>query len=301
MTIGEARKKGIEVLTDAAIAPNKRSPSPALDTDVFLSALTGLNRASLLAHPELGLGDREELFCTWLALRTQGLPVAYITGSKEFWGLPFTVTPDVLIPKPDTEILVQRALELLKYPSYAFSPCILDVCTGSGCIAISIAHSIASAQVCGTDISPNALAVARMNSSNLLCKSGKREIVLLEGNLRLGLPRLSDVFQAESGREWDMIVSNPPYVPTGLALELLEDGRKEPLLALDGGADGLDLIRDLISNAFPRLHTGGYMLIETGEYNAQDAAEYVRSAGFIDIVIHTDLEGQDRVVEGKKP
>ncbi len=242
-----------------------------------------------MAHPERELGALEEKFFNAIEIRKAGLPVAYITGEKEFWGRTFRVTQDVLIPKPDTEILVERAITLIQ--NFQNSPVtIMDVCTGSGCIALSLAADCPTVIVTATDISSKALSVARGNASKLLCG---REITFLEADLRGGLP--GEI------QSWDMIISNPPYVPSKVATGLLEDGRSEPLLALDGGLDGLDLIKPLAQHAFKALKKGGYLLIETGEYNAAGTAAYLKALGFIDILTHRDLAGQDRVIEGRRP
>jgi len=199
----------------------------------------------------------------------------------------------VLIPKPDTEILVERAVSLaaaLHARSGGRPVRVLDVCTGSGCIAVSIAVSCPFAEVTATDISPAALAVARENAETLLpAGTGSAHRIIFEmGDLRNGLPE----------GPFDLVVSNPPYVPAMVARELLADGRNEPILALDGGEDGLDLVRALIDSAGQSLAQGGRILIETGEYNAGAAAGYLNTAGFTAIVIHRDLENQERVIEG---
>jgi len=322
MTAAEAKKQGVALLGGF-------SSSPELDVSVLLSNLLGVGRSALAAHPELEMGSLETRFFELIERRRLGVPVAYLTGVKEFWALPFHVTPDVLIPKPDTEILVERAIDLLKRftstrgipaqaggqlpaqaldhsPAQAAGPIhVLDVCTGSGCIAISLKHACPRVHATATDISEAALAVARHNATALL--GNPEAVTFLHGDLRDGLPpcrraqppdSTSPVLSTEG---WSLIVSNPPYVPTKQAQALLLDGRSEPLLALDGGTDGLDLVKPLVRHAFGALSRGGYLLVETGEYNAAKAAEYFKHTGFIDILIHRDLENQERVVEGRKP
>jgi release factor glutamine methyltransferase len=276
--------------------------SPALDASVILAHLLGMSRSALLAHPETELGEKERAFANAVAKRLDGLPVAYITGEKEFWGIPFIVTPDVLIPKSDTETLVERALALIDElaAECRAAACasggisrpvrVLDVCTGSGCIAVSLKASRPGIEITATDISSAALSVARRNAQ----RSGT-DIRFVEGDLEKGLPPFEpgDPF-------YDLVVSNPPYVPSTVAAALLEDGRNEPLLALDGGEDGLDLVRALVENVREVLVSGGYLLVETGEYNALPAAEFFGRRNLVGIVTHRDLEGQDRVVEGKK-
>lgn len=271
-------------------SPLVASPSPALDAEVILSRLLGVSRSTLLAHPELPLAERETDFLRAIARRATGFPVAYLVGVREFWGLPFIVTPAVLIPKEDTETLVERACAIIRARA-AGDPGktirVLDVCTGSGCVAIALKKEIPALEVAATDISPGALAVARENGERLV---GKGAIAFSLGDLRDGLP--------PTAGGWDLIVSNPPYVPDAVAKALLEDGRSEPLLALAGGADGLDLVKALASEAKKALCPGGIFLVETGEYNAGDAASFLRETGFAGVVVHRDLEGQDRVVEG---
>ncbi len=288
MTLGEARKIAISTLHSA----RRPSPSAGLDTDVLLSFFTGHPRAVIHAHPEYKLGDLSEPFFSAINSRSEGLPIAYITGRKEFYSLEFMVTPDVLIPKPDTEILVERAIDLARTPGSSGPIHILDVCTGSGCIAIAIQHHVPQCIVHATDISEAAIRIARINA-----EAHAPSVRLHVQDLRNGLcpPSL-----AKEVPLWDLIVSNPPYVPTPVARTLLEDGRNEPILALDGGTDGLDLIKQLADQAYASLRLGGSLLIEAGEYNAQAAADYLKQAGYSDIVIHRDMESQDRVIEGSK-
>ena len=315
MTVSEARKAAQEFLADPAgsaasglftpFIPResdgamclRASPTPRLDAEVILASLLELSRSTLIAHPELCLGDKEAAFLSSIARRATGLPVAYIIGVREFWGLPFRVTQAVLIPKQDTEILVERAISIIRTKQKA-TPAdtvrVIDVCTGSGCIAISIKHEIPSAEMTATDISEEALSVARENAAQLLPRDEAGAvnpvIAFSREDLREGLPR--------AAHGWDLVVSNPPYVPDSVTNSLLSDGRGEPLLALSGGADGLDLVRALATAARAALAVGGILLVETGEYNAGTAAEYFRELGYSDVVIHRDLEGQERVVEG---
>lgn len=284
MTIQEGRIWAIEKLQ----SPGSRAvDSPALDISVILSWLLNCDRSFIAAHPEFCLDEKEELFRQAIQQRYTGQAVAYITGHKEFYGLDFIVTPDVLIPKPDTEILIDRAITLIKP-----GDCILDVCTGSGCIAVSLAVHTQCDTITATDISPAALKIARYNSARL-CPD--RALNFVEGDLRCGLP--SPPVAIDRIR-WDMIVSNPPYVPANVARSLLEDGRGEPLLALDGGIDGLALIEPLARFAKDVLKPDGRILIETGEYNAVQTAEYLKRIGYTGILIHKDLAGDNRVVEG---
>lgn len=291
MTVAEARIQAHTLLSSSRAV---QELSPSRDILIILSSLMGQSTASLLAHPETPLGPHEQDFFKAIALRQKGMPVAYITGTKEFWGLPFKVNPSVLIPKPDTETLVERAISIISaYKATTEKVRVLDVCTGSGCVAIALKHSCPNIEITATDISTAALEVARENAATLLDSNFMNDINPIrfaESDLRSGFTDFMP---------FHLIVSNPPYVPSKVARNLLLDGRNEPLLALDGGIDGLDLVRALTQNATSALVSGGTLLIETGEYNAKAAADYVTKSGFVDIVIHTDIEGQDRVIEGR--
>ncbi|AEE17529.1 protein-(glutamine-N5) methyltransferase, release factor-specific [Treponema brennaborense DSM 12168] len=345
MTLGTARKAGIRLLSDKNAATGGEpaafsvsgdfsvspavfvpTPTPPLDCDCILSRLLGVPRSYLFSHPETVLTEPQcAAFFDAVRLRRTGLPVAYITGHKEFWALDFLVTRAVLIPKPDTELLVERALETVarivganrpappaegdESGDFAAPPCasvrIADVCTGSGCVAVSILHTLPYRadiryEMYATDISPAALSVARENAKRLLKAPAAYTLDFFEGDLLE--PLLSD---AVSGKEsFDLIVSNPPYVPADVTARLLADGRSEPELALngdcDGTTDGTGLLRRLIGQARWALKRGGFFLIETGEYNAAAAASYLAKNGFTDIVTYTDLGGMPRVTLAKK-
>ena len=315
MTIREARRSAIGLLESSALS-KQVSPTSALDVDCLLCAVLHTNRSFLLAHDEQNLSPSQyKAFCKAVEKRQTGLPVAYITRHKEFFGFDFCVSPAVLIPKSDTELLVELALHEIKTRARSLKESanggkaqlyIADVCTGSGCVILSILKTLEQNR-CGafkdirlvcraSDISEAALSLARKNAARLLDGSAIEKPRFFCADL-LG-------FGSPSGRvsenRYDIIVSNPPYVPSKTAAELLEDGRSEPLSALDGGKDGLDIIRRLVPQAFTALKKGGVFLVETGEYNAGETRNLMTKSGFIDIVTYNDLGGLPRVTRGIK-
>ena len=305
--IKTARKKGIWLLTEenaeSVAGRFIRTPTPALDTDCLLQYILNKTKTYLTVHYEATLSDNEEKrFYDYLALRRTGLPIAYITGHKEFYGLDFIVTQDVLIPKPDTECLVELALEKVRESIQTVSSLpyrMADICTGSGCIAISVVKELyypsiqpsmripleKEITITATDISEAALDVARQNAIRLLPPKIGNSIIFAQGDLLTAIGNRSETKQT-----FDMIVSNPPYIPTAEVDMLLDDGRNEPRLALDGQAsDGLAVIRKLIPQVYEQLSQRGIFLMETGEYNAEQAADLMRETGFLNVRIHRDL------------
>ena len=312
MTLQELKSNIIEKLS-------KTSPSPKLDAEVLLSYCLGFSKTALLLKRDYEVpSDKEAWLCDATNRRATGLPIAYITGHKEFYGYDFIVSPDVLIPKPDTEILVERAVDVILSMMDARGENLLtvcDMCTGSGCIAIAVAKTLLEDERVPpeqlpkftlADISEPALDIARRNAAALLSNHGN--LVLSRFNFVR-----TNLFDAISEAiKYDVILSNPPYIPHTMVDELLRDGRSEPRLALDGDItltgdracaddgqtkdDGLEIIRNLIPQAQAHLAPRGTVLMETGEYNAEAAAALAAAAGF-NTEIHRDLEGQLRVVE----
>lgn len=312
MTLQELKSKIIEKLS-------KTSPSPKLDAEVLLSHCLGFSKTELLLKRDYEVpADKEAWLRDATNRRATGLPVAYITGHKEFYGYDFIVSPDVLIPKPDTEILVEHAVDVILSKMDARGENLLtvcDMCTGSGCIAIAVTKTLLEDERVApdqlpkftlADISEPALDIARRNAAALLSKHGN--LVMSRFNFVR-----TNLFDAISEAiKYDVILSNPPYIPHTMVDELLRDGRSEPRLALDGDItltgdracaadgqtkdDGLEIIRNLIPQAQAHLAPRGTVLMETGEYNAEAAAALAAAAGF-NTEIHRDLEGQLRVVE----
>jgi release factor glutamine methyltransferase len=254
------------------------------DREVLLCAAAGLSRAEILSHPERPLTPAaERRLEAWAARRRDGEPLAYLTGRKEFWGLELEVTPDVLVPRPETELLVEQALELAE-PARARPVTILELGTGSGGVAIAIAREAANqglvVEVTASDVSPDALAVAMRN--------GQR----LQADVRF---RASDWYEGIAER-FHLIVSNPPYVAEGDPH--LEALRHEPHLALTAGAGGLDALRAIVSGAPSHLHPGGWLVLEHGCDQGPDVRALLTDAGFTSVATLPDLAGLDRVTRG---
>lgn len=321
MTIKNARDEAIKKLTNSSTAP--------LDADVLLTHIIGCTKSFLLAHRNEDLTDRQYgAFMSAIERRKTGLAVAYITGHKEFYKLDFIVTQDVLIPKPDTETLVEKAVEGIKAivrnktsndaealeknaeaaERYSGGRAdnalrIADICTGSGCVGIATAREL---NECGifceltlTDISPRALEIAKQNAERLLTKELLERTSFVSGDLLNALPPRA---------RFDAILANPPYVPTDDVTELLKDGRGEPRTALDGdtdsalgvrqSSDGLSITRRLAVQAYEHLAQDGMFFLESGEYNAKEAVRVMKKAGFVRVETHRDLTGRPRVTTG---
>ena len=313
-TVADARRCAVDLFMQSAILKTQPRSSLTLDADVLLQRFLNKPRAWLFAHDDTDISPIRKAFCAAVERRCTGLPVAYITGEKDFWGLPFHVSPDVLIPKPDTELLVERSLAIIREKEAALLPeqnlFILDPCTGSGCVAISILHTLEAENIrnlccIAADISPAALAIARLNAERLLSAETQTRLHIIEGDMH-ALPETIARFEESLSSSsliskpirFDLIAANPPYVPSTLTQELLKDGRNEPALALDGGSDGLDFIRILTNNTCTVLNRNGVLLSEVGEYHAQAASKLFETAGFSDVRIHQDLTSQDRLIEG---
>ena len=319
------------------------------DAELLLLHQIGKNKAWLMAHADDDFAGCEAIgYAALLERRRRGEPIQYITGECEFYGLPFRVTPDVLIPRPETEHLVEKALGLSKAefvvshpnrtgrgldgapsildigtasgaiaegpqqeivisetvgaPSFRRSlpegwettnptqpPRILDIGTGSGAIAIALAAHLPQVAITAIDISPAALAVARENAT----RNGVADhIRFLQG----------DLLAPVTGEQFEIIVSNPPYVPdTDRALIAVEVREHEPAVALFAGEDGLDIYRRLIPSAFAALVPGGFLLLEIGFTQARAIEELLRSAGFESVEFAADLQGIPRVASARRP
>lgn len=257
-----------------------------LDAQVIMAHLLGVDRAYLAAHPMRVLSETEDARVDSLvARRALGHPVAYLLGSREFYSRDFEVSPDVLIPRPETETLVAAALERLA--AGAGPRAVLDLGTGSGAIAVTVAGERPGFAVTATDRSEAALGVARRNAARHGCT-----VELLAGPW----------FAPVAGRRFDAVLSNPPYVAAGDPHLAEGDLRFEPPDALaDGSPDGLGSIREIVAGAPGHLNPGGWLLLEHGYDQAGAVASLLAAAGFEDIVSIADLAGIPRVAGGKIP
>jgi release factor glutamine methyltransferase len=269
------------VATALAAARAKLSASEAR---LLLGHALGKPPAWLIAHDDEVLAEDALLgFASLAARRAGGEPVAYLVGQREFFGREFDVSPAVLIPRPETELLVELAIAKVGAGSTAT---ILDMGTGSGCIAVTLALEMPQAQVTAVDASEPALRVARDNAE----KHGT--------SLRL---LQSDWFGALSGERFDLIIANPPYVAAGDPHLAAGDLRHEPRLALASGADGLDAIRRIVAAAPQYLSPGGQLWLEHGYDQADAVHELLAAAGLRDIQQHRDVAGIVRVSGGRQP
>jgi release factor glutamine methyltransferase len=260
------------------------STSPQLDAEILLHAITGIHRAIAYARPEQLL-SREQLedLQPVLARRERGEPIAYIVGQQEFWSMPLEVSPAVLIPRPETELLVERALELvpLEHPSR-----VLDLGTGSGAIALAIAHARAHAQVVAVDVSQEALTVA-----------GRNRRALRTRNLEL---KHSDWFANLTAERFDAIVSNPPYVAVDDPHLWPTVAQFEPKLALLSGPTGLECLEHIVQGAAQHLQQGGWLLLEHGWQQAAAVRALLVQHGYSHVRSRPDLAGHERITEGRR-
>ena len=274
LTLQMIYKEGAETLEHAGI------PDAKLDAWYLLEYVTGISRASYFGDPKREVPKEQAESYREVILRRAGhIPLQHITGEQEFMGYTFLVNPDVLIPRQDTETLTEEALKFTK-PGMK----VLDMCTGSGCILISLLKSCPGLKGTGCDISEKALKMAREN--------GRR--------LQVGASWIqSDLFDQISER-FDLIVSNPPYIRTGVIEELQEEVRlHDPWIALDGKKDGLYFYRRIIAESTGYIRDNGAMMFEIGHDQAEDVVRLMEEAGYTQIRVKKDLAGLDRVVTGR--
>jgi release factor glutamine methyltransferase len=259
---------------------------PRQEAEILLGAALGRSRAWLLAHGEERVLDCEatDVYEAHLARRARGEPMAYILGEKEFWSLRFAVTPAVLIPRPETELVVELSLAWL--PPRAAAR-VLDLGSGSGAIAIAIAHERPRLTVVGVDVSDEAVEMARLNAAQL----GVDNAAFRAGHW----------YEPVAGERYDLIASNPPYIATTDPRVEREVRLFEPPPALYSGADGLDALRTIVVGAASHLVPGGGLILEHGDGQGAAVRDLLDLHGFEQVSTHRDLAGRDRCTAGRRP
>jgi len=320
MDIRTALKLGIAQLRAANV------PSYTLAAELLLLYATSRSRTSIYSHPEDQLSEPEsQNYFALIERRAAGVPVQHLTGKQEFWGLAFEVTPDVLVPRPETEHVIEVALDRLAFRDLRTKQkqnmsgkglLVADIGTGSGCIAIALAKELPAATICALDISPAALAVAQRNAARLGCSD---RITFLESNLldkisvvgaQHAAPQLGNQLSAEVHDSpltshqlplFDLIVSNPPYIArrqaTTLAVEVREH---EPAIALFGGEEGYELYADLIAQSAAHLKPGGIVVLELGHDSLPAVRPLLDTPTWTDVDVTNDLAGIPRVIAAER-
>ena len=285
MTIREALTSAVSRLTAANV------PSPRMNAELLLMFALGCDRAYLYAHPERNLSaDEQSHYDQVLAERARGVPAQYITGHQEFWGMDLIVTPAVLIPRPETEHVIETVLRL-EAAGEGARPTrtlrLVDAGTGSGCIALALAKELPKAEVHATDISSAALEIARANAARLQ----------LDGQVHF---HETDLLQGLEPGSFDFVVSNPPYVGESEEDQVQLEVRKfEPRQAVFAGPTGLEVISRLIPQARETLKPGGWLVIEISGSIADGVRRLL--AGWNDVQVTNDLQGIPRVISGRTP
>jgi release factor glutamine methyltransferase len=276
MNYTEAFLLGMQKLKEAQLEEAQ------LDARLLLEEICGTDHNTLLCHGDREVSEaEEEQYRKALEQRAVHVPLQHLLGYQDFMGLRFQVNEHVLIPRQDTEILVEEAMRYLHDGMR-----ILDLCTGSGCILLSLLHYSNDCEGTGVDISKEALQVAALNAELLGIKADFLK---------------SDLYEKVTGK-FDLLVSNPPYIERKVIPTLMEEVREyDPYIALDGGEDGLDFYRRIIGGAQDYLKRGGQILMEIGSGQAQAVSELLREAGFKEIDVCRDFAGLDRVVSGRLP
>jgi len=285
MLIREALAQGSADLKYAGIK------TPGLDASLLLAHILNTGRAELIAKGTDRVSEKKcAEFCSLLERRANGECTAYIIGKKEFRGLEFEVNKSVLVPRPETETLVETAIDIIqKNTQDAPVISILDLCTGSGAIAISLKNERQACEITATDISPNALNTAIRNAEKLL---GGNLIKFLQGDLYDALP-------CPPPAVYSLIVSNPPYIPSDEIQTLSAEVQNEPRVALDGGISGLEIIKRIIDKAPDHLQKNGFLLLEADPRQMEQITILLEKKGFIDIQLYSDLSGSQRVIGGR--
>lgn len=271
-----------------ALATDAFSPSDSarLDAEILLAEVLHCSRASLLAHDDQVLTEEQEQeYRRYLAKRKENEPIAYLLGHKEFWSLNLQVTPDTLIPRPETEVLVEQVLEI--FPDKKAKLCVADLGTGSGAIALALASERPHWEIIATDQSPEALRVASHNARKLELSN----IRFCQGSWYQALPAL----------RFDALISNPPYLSEAEFEHAPKDLFFEPYGALVAESQGLSALKALIQGAKAFLKPGGYLLLEHGSTQAVAVRELFEGEGFSELSTYPDLAGLDRATKGRLP
>lgn len=273
VTYKELYDLGVERLKESQIE------EACLDARLLLEEVCGTDRNDLLVHGgRMVTEEQYDCYVNYIDMRRTHIPLQHILGYQEFMGLRFRVNKDVLIPRQDTETLVEEVMRNLHDGMH-----ILDMCTGSGCILLSLLRYSNNCVGVGCDISEKALQMAEENARALLLEA---EFIK------------SDLFENVEGR-YEIIVSNPPYIPTGVIPTLMEEVKDhDPFMALDGGEDGLYFYRKIVQMAESYLYPGGMLFFEIGCGQAEDVSRYMKEAGYKEVTVCRDLAGLDRVVSG---
>lgn len=284
MTVGECARDAVATL----VRHGHESTDSRRDVAVIACHLLGWDAAAWLTRQTAAVPPTfPSALGALVQRRTRGEPVAYLTGEREFYGRPFIVNSDVLIPRPETELVVDLALARIDAAREERALRVADIGTGSGCIAVSVAAERTSVRLVATDVSPAALAVATANAARHLVGS------------RIDFRHTASLGNASG---LDIIVTNPPYVPRRDENTLMRDVRDfEPSLALFGGDDGLDVIRAIVPDAFGALRPAGALIMEIGAEQFDNVSALFAAAGFVCIAPHRDLAGLIRVVEAQRP
>ena len=289
-TLNGLLKNGQKILEQSGIR------EAGLDAWLLLEYITGKSRAYYFAHGDEGV--TEETACRYQELirkRAEHIPLQHLTHQAFFMGYEFYVNEDVLVPRQDTETLMEAALELLKGTK---APRILDMCTGSGCIITSLMLEVPEASGTGVDLSEKALEVAIRNAREL----GTADRTKFVKSDLFSAEYFSKKDNAEKVTGYDMLISNPPYIPSGEIEGLMEEVRlHDPRMALDGMEDGLYFYREITRQAMDHIRPGGWLLYEIGCEQGKDVKELLEKEGFIKTEIRQDLCGLDRVVLGQRP
>lgn len=278
MTYRECYEKGSRILNEAGIEES------TLDARLLLEAVCGTDRNDLLVHGEQPVApEAEEKYLNWIRQRAEHIPLQQLTGEQDFMGLTFSVNEHVLIPRQDTEILVEEVLKELHDGMR-----ILDMCTGSGCILLSLLHYSNDCEGLGVDLSAEALEVAGRNVLKVLTPEKAEHAHFLQ----------SDLFEKVEGK-FEIIVSNPPYIASAEVEKLMPEVRDhEPRMALDGTEDGLHFYRRIIEEAGKHLVSSGMLFFEIGYDQGQAVSELMRTEGYREVQVVQDYAGLDRVVFG---